>query len=305
MLDPDELFQLEPELPEIRRPVLIHALDGFIDAGNATRLAREQLLGTTERAVIARFDVDLLFDYRARRPPMLFVENHWERYAGPELVLSLHDDAAGTPFLVLAGPEPDVHWERFVTAVRRLVERLDVRLTIGLNAIPMAVPHTRPVGISAHATRTELVADYQSWISTVQVPASVGHLLEYRLGEGGHDAMGFAVHVPHYLAQTEYPDSAVALLDAVSRAAGLTVPHDPLVEAARTTRAAVDAQVAQSPDVAEVVEALEHQYDAVLDARARNLLAPDAARLPSADELGAELERFLAEQAGSGDGADG
>jgi hypothetical protein len=293
-LDPSELFELDPDRPELDRPVLVQALDGFIDAGSGKRLAREHLLATYDAQVIARFDIDQLLDYRARRPAMLFVEDHWESYEDPSLAVHLLHDAAGTPFLLLAGPEPDVQWERFTEAVRMVVDRLGVRLTVGLNAIPMGVPHTRPTGVIAHGSRKELVAGYEPWVNAVQVPGTAGHLLEYRLGQAGYDALGFAVHVPHYVSQTEYPAAAAALLAEVARAGDLVLPLDLLEAAAATAREAIDEQVAGAPEVAEVVQALENQYDAFLAGRGVSLL--DDADLPSADELGAELERFLAEQ---------
>ena len=49
------------------------------------------------------------------------------------------------------------------------------------------------------------------------MPASVSNLLEYRLGQHGHERVGFTVHVPHYLAQTDYPPAAEALLSEVAR----------------------------------------------------------------------------------------
>jgi hypothetical protein len=295
VLDPSELFELDPDRPELGRPVLVQALDGFIDAGGAKRIAREHLLSAYPSHVVATFDADQLLDYRARRPAMLFVEDHWESYDDPQLAVHLLHDAVGTPFLLLAGPEPDVQWERFTAAVKMVIDRLGVRLTIGLNAIPMGVPHTRPTGIIAHGSRKELVADYEPWINAVQVPGTAGHLLEYRLGQAGYDAVGFAVHVPHYVAQAEYPAASAALLSEVGKVSGLALPLDALLEAAVTTRAAIDEQVAGSPEVAAVVQALENQYDAFVAGRESSLLVNDA-DLPSADELGAELERFLAEQ---------
>lgn len=297
MQDPQQLVTFEPGADVGDRPVLLQALDGFIDAGHGRRLAREHLLAADGTAVVARFDADQLVDHRARRPPMFFVADHWETYAAPELAVRRLMDAAGTAFLLLDGPEPDYQWERFVAAVVLVIERFDVRLTIGLNAIPMAVPHTRPIGWIAHATRPELVTTSERWVDAVQVPGSVGSLLEYRLGQAGYDAMGFAVHVPHYLAATEYPASAVALLEATARAGALDLPLDVLREAAAATTAAVDDQVAEAPQVAEVVRALEAQYDAFVAGRSRSLLA-ESGGLPTADELGAELERFLAEQSG-------
>ncbi|MFC4016805.1 proteasome assembly chaperone family protein [Micromonospora sp. GCM10011542] len=302
MLDPHELYQLTDDLPDLGQPVLIQALTGFVDAGNASRLAREQLLTSLEARPIATFDVDQLFDYRSRRPVMTFVEDHWESFDAPKLELHLLHDDDETPFLLLTGPEPDLQWERFTAAVAGLAARLDVRLTVGLNSIPMAVPHTRPTGVTAHATRRELIAGYEPWLQRVQVPGSVGHLLEYRLGEQGRDALGFAAHVPHYVAQTEYPAAAEVLLASVSRSTGLLLPSDGLRSAAEVVRVEIDRQVAQTEDAAALVQALEEQYDAFARGRGeKSLLAPETGPLPTADELGAELERFLAEQTRPGD----
>ena len=297
MLDPHELYQLADDVPELGRPVLIQALTGFVDAGAAGRLAREHLLTTLESRVVATFDIDALLDYRSRRPVMMFVEDHWESYEEPSLALHVLYDGSNTPFLLLAGPEPDLHWERFTTAVTQLIEALSVRLTVGFNAIPMAVPHTRPTGVTAHATRKELIAGYEPWLRRVQVPGAAGHLLEFRLGQGGRDAMGFAVHVPHYLAQSEYPAAAERLLTAVSKATGLLLPTEELRVAADLARAEIDKQIGQADEAASVVRSLEEQYDAFVRGQTGvSLLAEQTGPLPTADELGAELERFLAEQ---------
>ncbi|MFF0720020.1 proteasome assembly chaperone family protein [Micromonospora sp. NPDC003816] len=297
MLDPHELYELTDDLPDLGQPVLIQALTGFVDAGNASRLAREQLLTSLDARPIARFDLDQMFDYRSRRPVMTFVEDHWESYDAPALELHLLRDDEETPFLLLTGPEPDLQWERFVAAVAGLGERLDVRLTVGLNAIPMAVPHTRPTGVTAHATRRDLIAGYEPWLQRVQVPGSVGHLLEFRLGEAGRDALGFAAHVPHYVAQAEYPAAAEVLLASVSRSTGLLLPRDGLHSAAEVVRVEIDRQVAQNDEASALVQALEEQYDAYARGKGeRNLLAAENGPLPTAEELGAELERFLAEQ---------
>jgi predicted ATP-grasp superfamily ATP-dependent carboligase len=296
LLNPHDLYELTGEdLPDLGRPVLVQALTGFVDAGNVTYLAREHLLAP-DTPLIATFDADVLIDYRSRRPPMIFMEDHWEAYEEPVLGLHLARDQAGVPFLLLAGPEPDLQWERFIAAVLALVKRFGVRMTVGLNAIPMAVPHTRPVGITAHGSRSELTAGYEPWLRRVQVPGSAGNLLEYRLGQAGHDAMGFAVHVPHYLAQTAYPVAAQELLASVSRATGLMLSTADLRSAAEIVRADVDKQIAENADAVALVRGLEEQYDAYV--RARHGAGPltGTGPLPSADELGAELERFLAEQ---------
>jgi predicted ATP-grasp superfamily ATP-dependent carboligase len=299
VLNPETLYTVESEPTLGDSRVLLHALQGFVDAGSATRLAADHLLTELESRVVATFDADQLVDYRSRRPAMVYDRDHYASYQEPRLQLHAVTDAAGQEFLLLTGPEPDTQWERFVAAVRQLVERFEVRTTVALHAIPMAVPHTRPIGVIGHANRTELVPATDGWSGTVQVPGSAAALLELRLGEHGHDAIGFVAQVPHYLAETPYPDAAAVLLNRVSGTTGLTLPTGALEAAAAETREAIGEQVSGSEEVARVVRALEDQYDAYVGGRGRtSLLASEGRALPSADELGAEVEQFLAEQRG-------
>jgi predicted ATP-grasp superfamily ATP-dependent carboligase len=299
--NPADLYEAEPGAPTPDRDlVMLYYLDGFIDAGAAGRLLAAHLLSTLEHERIARFDIDSLLDYRSRRPVMTFSKDHWEDYEAPVLELSLLHDSAGTPFLLLSGLEPDREWDTFTAAVSQLSAGLGVRLAVGFHGIPMGAPHTRQLGITAHATQPDLVEGYRPLVDKLQVPGSVAALLEYRLGTDNRAAIGFAVHVPHYLAQAAYPAAAVTLLESVQRATGLELPADALRESARRTDLEIARQVEGSEEVAQVVHALEEQYDAFTADR-ESLLADDAEPMPTAEELGAQFERFLAEQQGRGE----
>ncbi|MGH3094549.1 MAG: proteasome assembly chaperone family protein [Streptosporangiales bacterium] len=277
------------------RPVLVHALTGFIDAGEAGEGFAQQLLSTLPHRTVASFDVDQLIDYRSRRPEVAFVEDHFEQYAAPELTLYAVRDDAGAEFLLLTGPEPDMQWERFAAAVRQLVDTFDVSLTVGVHGIPMTVPHTRPLGVTTHATRAELVTTENPWHGEARMPSGAAVLLELRLGEWGHDAMGFAVHVPHYLAENRYPEAIVELLQSVSRATGLLLPGGDLPEEIEYVRSLVDEQVENSEAVRGVVQRLEAQYDGYYDSDSRTQLPVLRESLPSGDDLAAEAEQFLAD----------
>ena len=182
----------------------------------------------------------------------------------------------GTAFLMLVGPEPDVMWERFVEAVRGIIARLGVRLTVGVNAFPMNLPHTRPTRVILHGSRPELFEGYQAWLGGIIVPASAGHLLEFRLGEAGNDALGMAAPVPPYVTDTEYPGAAAALVREISARTGLRLPTADLDAAAAQTRLSIDEQIQQSDDLQAVVRALEEQYDTYLHGQDRSLLADGA-----------------------------
>lgn len=274
-------------------PVLIHALDGFLGAGSASRLASEQLR-TGHGEVVHEFDLDEMFDYRARRPTIAFRENHYADYEDPTLQVVLEHDTNGEPYLLLAGPEPDFRWEGFVNEVHDIVEEHDVSLTLGLAGVPMGVPHTRPAMITAHGTRAELVDRQNMWSAQVTVPSSAQALLEYRLGQWGHDAAGYVVHVPHYLAQIEYPPAALALLDALVDRTGLVVDADRLRAREEDTLKEIEQQIEDQGGTT-LLGGLEEQYDAFTRGAAQSLLASDE-ELPSGDELADQFEQFLARQ---------
>lgn len=303
--NPEELYELGPAAPGIAGAPMLHYLEGFIDAGTAGRLLTEHLLRVFPHETVARFDVDRLIDYRSRRPLMTYDNSRWESYEPPELALHLLHDQGERPFLLLTGPEPDHEWERFTTAVRSVTTRLGAELAVGFHGIPMGVPHTRPLGLTAHGTRPELITGSRPIVDRLQVPGSVASLLEFRLGEQDRAAIGFAVHVPHYLAQAAYPAAAVTLLESVTQATGLSLPAEALREAAHRTDEEIGRQVEASEEIAELVQALERQYDAFVDAADREgLLTDEAGNMPTAEELGAQFERFLAEQQGRADSPD-
>lgn len=303
MDDQARIYELEFPSPRIEVSegttlVLVHGLEGFADAGHAVRLAIEHLRQSLETELVASFSVDELIDYRSRRPPMTFTSDHFSKYHAPELSLYAAKDTNGKPFLLLTGLEPDFKWEKFISAVRLLAEQFGVTRSVGLSAIPMATPHTRPLGVIGHSSTPGEVPAEHKLGTEVQVPGSASSLLEYRLGQHGFDSRGFSVHVPHYLAQSPYPAAAVTLLSHLAETTGISVPLAALEEAAEQIDRQVDEQVEASPEAQAVVRALEQQYDiGTRGVEEPSLLAIDG-ELPSGDELGAQFEQFLAEHSG-------
>lgn len=290
-----------PELEGVRALPMIVALEGFLDAGTAGALACRHLVRTGAGSpegggvVVATFDVDQLHDYRARRPPMTFARDHYEGYEAPRLVVRLLNDTGGSPYLLLHGSEPDIRWEAFCRAVLEVVERFEVALVVSIGSVPMAVPHTRPIAITHHANNPELLKGTSPWRGELRVPSSAQALLEVRLGEWGHDAQGFVAHVPHYLAQLEYPPASIALLEQVELAARLTIDLTALRELADEREEEIGRYLAANAEVAEVVSALEQQYDtfARAEEEGSSLLASDEP-LPTGEEIGQQFEQFLA-----------
>lgn len=277
-----------------RDPIpLIVALDGFLSAGSSSILAAQELR-SPDAEVIHEFDLDAVYDYRARRPPITFRRDHYVDYSEPVLQITRQHDRSGTPYLLLTGPEPDFGWEAFAAETIDIISELGVPLTVGLGGVPMGVPHTRPPLLTMHGTRPELVDRKNFWNAEVTVPSSAQSLLEYRMGEQGMDAIGYVVHVPHYLSQVEYPTAALALLEAVALKLDLDLDLEGLRSRQPESITEIEQQIVDQ-DGEQVLAGLEEQYDIFSRGAAESLLADDES-LPTGDELASQLEQFLARQ---------
>ncbi len=289
------LYERAVSAPPVRAGLpLVIALTGFTDAGTAIGGLIDYVRDELEPTPLAVFSNDVLLDYRARRPLISFDQDHLTDYRPPRLELSLAHDTLGQPFLVLAGYEPDFAWEAFTRAVLDLAEQYAVSSVTWVHAIPMPVPHTRPLGTTVSGTRSELTAAHSVWQPHTQVPATVGHLLELRFSEAGQSIAGFVLLVPHYLGDTEYPAATLAALDSLTVATGLVFAGDDLREQNREYLEKVDDQVSASDELQRMLQGLEERYDSYMAGSTRATAMIHTGDLPSADELAAELERFLA-----------
>lgn len=276
---------------------LVVLLSGGTDAGNAVAQLDSYLWQHTDPQEVIRFDSDQLLDYRSRRPLITFSEDHFVDYSPEELTLSLAHDDLDAPFLLLSGFEPDFKWETFVDTILLLVHEFEVSVTTWLHAIPMPVPHTRPLVSTVSGSRDDLI-ERSVWRPTTRLPASVVHLLEYRLHGTGEEVVGFSHLVPHYLANNEYPEVLCASLQNLMAATGLLFATDEGREAAREFNLQVDRQIAENEESREMLANLERRFDSYMEQQGErsSLLDDSEGLVSSADELASELERFLAER---------
>lgn len=293
---PEDLYDLQSDSDSVPRGLhLVAALTGFADSGAAVTQVSRYFLDTLDTREIVTFDTDALLDYRARRPTIFFDEDHLTDYVPPRLGLYVASDEVGQKFLVLTGFEPDFRWEQFTAAVLQLLDRFDVQDMTWVHAIPMPVPHTRPLGVTVSGNRDDLIAGMSVWRPRTQVPMNALHLIEYRMHEDSRPTAGFVVLVPHYLSDTEHPDAAVKALEGISAATGLIFPTDKLKADGRDFLTKIDAQVSTNPELAKLVATLEERHDSYMEGNPlRSPLTDEDGALPTADEIAAELENFLA-----------
>ncbi|MBC8365291.1 MAG: PAC2 family protein [Actinobacteria bacterium] len=272
--------------PDIEQAVLVLALDGWIDAAGAAAEVRSHLLDGEGHA-IGRFDTDRLLDHRARRPTLRLVDGVSRGLEWPSIELRFLDHIEGRDVLLLHGVEPDHEWRAFAEAVLGLCGRLDVVQVIGLGAYPAAVPHTRPTRLACTAGSSDLVERLDFLSASLEVPAGAQAAVEAAATAAGIEALGLWAQVPHYLSATSFAPAAEALLAGLAALTGADIDLTPVTERALSARARLDEMVARDPEHVTMLEKLESIYDDLHDPRSR---------LPTGDDLAAELEQFLRDQ---------
>jgi hypothetical protein len=273
--------------PELDDPLMIVALDAWVDAGSAATSAATLL--SEGATVIAGIETDGLYDYRSRRPTLRIVDGRPVGLDWPTLAV-LHRRFARRDILILSGPEPDYRWRELAAEMVLLAEDLGVTEWLTLGAIPAAVPHTRPVPVLGIESRAGLLKGgiEPGPAGSMKVPAAAVSVVDIAIAEAGIPAFGYFAQVPHYVSG-EYPAAAVALVRAVERHIGESLTTAMLELEARGIDARLDAAAAADDSTSLYIARLEGMVD--------------EARLPSGDELIGEIERFLRDR-GSGRGSD-
>jgi len=277
------LYRLNGE-PRLEAPLLVTAFDGWVDAASAATTAANHLAADGEQ--IAVFDADQLIDYRARRPVLDIVDGDLKSLSWPEItVRSLR--AGVRDVVVLTGPEPDFRWHELSDAVLDLVMRIGVVESVTLGSLGLAVPHTRPTQITATSSRPELLGpDDQRTEGLLRVPAAAVSVIEMNLRDHGIPTIGFFAQTPHYVSAT-YAPAVLALLERLGRHLDVVLPLGSLPADATSQREQLDHIVEERPEIKEYVERLEAAFQ-------------PGWSIPTADELGAEIERFLRREGGEG-----
>ena len=282
----EHLFEFT-RLKELESPVLILALDGWIDSSGIARNVKDSLLSKAESQTMVKFDTDKLLDHRARRPILSLNNGVVDNLDWPSIELLNIEGLEGPDTCILHGPEPDHEWKNFAQAMKNICHDLDVSLVVGLGAYPAAVPHTRPTRLSCTASSSEMAEKLDFVTASVKVPAGLQAVIENEVALTGIPSIGLWAQVPHYLSTGPYPPAAVELLEGLRKISGIYSQDLQLDRKALNTRSHLDQLIGNNEEHLAMIEKLEIAYD--------QLNSSDA-NLPSGDDLAEELQSFLRSQ---------
>ena len=274
------MYQLEP-IDDLVAPALIVAFQGWVNAGNVGTEASQHIAADGE--VVATFDPDALFDYRSNRPVIDFVDGQLQHVDWPDLSLR-RARYQKRDVLVLSGNEPDWQWKALGRSVTELASILGVVEVVSLGGVPAATPHTYPTPLLTTASRPDLIDESEQLPEgLLRVPGAAVNIIELALTHSGIPAVGFWAQVPHYVAGPYYAGT-VALIDRVARHLGIRIDLGDLVDRVAEQRQQLDATIATQPDSRAYLERLEG-------------MAAAQGEIPSADDIAAQVERFLRDAA--------
>jgi predicted ATP-grasp superfamily ATP-dependent carboligase len=285
------------ERPDLRRPVMVCSFKGWNDAGEAASAALSFIHDHFESDDVARIDPEEYFDFTAVRPMVRLTEGQTREIDWPEIDVSVAKvPGADSDLVMLRGVEPSLRWRRFTEQVVAVAHELNAGMLITLGALLADVPHTRPVGVTGIASDQTLVERLGFERTTYQGPTGIVGVLHHACAAAGMPSASLWASVPHYVAAAPNPKVALALVRAFEGAAGVAVDAGELESAADDYERQVNAAVASDPEVKAFVERLETAMDEV------EAESPTEERIPSADTIARDFQRFLRQRGPDGPG---
>jgi len=279
----DEVLDLHTaDLGELERPVLVLVLEGWFDMAGAATRAVDELFDRSHRLTIGEIDPDPFYDFTVERPRVEMTDGELRQIIWPENRIDLwRAPGGGRHVVVLTGVEPHLYWDTFARAVIEVAERLGCQLVVTLGAGAEAIPHSRRPFVTGSSTTVDLARRLGLSAPSYQGVTGLVGVLQTLLDNIGRPSVSLRVGIPHYLSNTGHPMSSAALVDHLSHVLGLGVDAD-LSDDIAAARAMHDEVVAADPQLAMYVAMLEREHDRRTEAQ-----------IPSAEDLGAELEEFL------------
>ena len=299
-MDPIE-FEERPRLSE---PPVVCAFQGWNDGGEAASLAARYLVERWEAKPFAHLDPEEYYDFQVSRPTVRLEEGVSRVIEWPRGEFSAAS-VKGRDVVLFTAVEPNMRWRSFTGAVVETAAALGSPLLLTLGAFLTDVPHTRPVPLVGSAADEGTADRLGLTRSRYEGPTGIVGVLHDASIRAGLPSVSLWAAVPHYLPSGPNPRAAAALAGRAAAILDLPLDTSPLEGAAATWEAEMGRLVADSDELAEYVSRLEVVADEerpVVDGGVDGTSGLSQESVPSADAIGAEVERFLREHGGGEQG---
>ena len=272
------------ELPDLRRPLLLVAFEGLFDAAESATTALRWIRRRTESNAVGQIDPETFFNFQEARPTVR-IDDVGQRvidWPTTEIYSVLTD--APRDLVVMTGVEPHLRWPSFANHVLEVARRSGCEMVVTVGAFIGMVPHTRPFSVTGSAVHPDLARRLNLSPPTYEGPTGVVGVINSRLERSNVPVISLRVEVPHYVPGPPNPKATQALLRRLQQTTGVETGYEELDPDVSEWMSRVDQAVSADEESREYVERLERQVDSTEE------------RLPTGDDLAAELEAFLRDQ---------
>ncbi len=277
----------EPNMPELRAPILVCSFRGWNDAAVAASTALETITESHIGELIAQIDPEEFFDFQANRPTVVMTEGQTREIEWPENnLIAVRIAEAERDLVLLDGTEPNLRWRTFSESITAAAQQLGVEMVITLGALIAEVSHTLPVPITGLASDEDLVERLDLQRSNYEGPTGITGVLHDSCGAAGIPSASLWAAVPHYVAAVPSPKAALALLRRLEGLTGFVFAADELEDEARNYDDQVGRAIAANPEVEEMVERIEAEQTELIE----------DGEVPNGESLAQEFQRFLSQR---------
>ena len=213
--------------PNLHRPVLIAAFEGWNDAGDASSNAVRWLHERWGAEPFAFIDPEEFFDFSATRPRVRLDEGHQREIVWPAFEFSTATiPGTDTEVVLLLGTEPQLRWRTFSEQVVAVADACGVRLAITLGALLADVSHAAPVSVIGTAYDPDVVGRLGLTQSSYEGPTGIVGVLHDALARAGVDSASLWAAVPSYVPSAPSPKAPARAGRADRRAPRHRPGHD-------------------------------------------------------------------------------
>ena len=271
--------------PDVDRPVLLVAFEGWNDAGDAATTAVRFMAEQWGSEVFADIDPEVFYDFTVTRPEVRIDLDGGRRIDWPTNEFLAGDATPhGASIITLAGIEPQLRWRTFCEQVIGVAMATDARMVITVGALLAEVPHSRPVSVFGTAYDDHSVDALDVLPSRYEGPTGITGVLHAACREVGLRSAALWAAVPTYVPSQPSPKAALALVERSARMLDITIDTDELKFATDAYEHAVSAMVAEDQETIDYVTMLEDRYD------------EEPGAFHDGESLVDEVERFLRDQ---------
>lgn len=296
----------DAHVPGVTAPIMLVALEGWNDAGDAATQGLEQLALEWDTEVVAMIADEEYFPYGQVRPTVELVDGIIRTISVPSIdVFVARPPEAEHEVLMVLGPEPAAHWKGFAADIIALADTFAVRDVFLLGAVSADVPHTRSPHLTGAAFSRQRLREMGLEPATYHGPASLSLVVLDACTREGVPATAAFAAVPHYVAGNPAPAATLGLLRWLAAVTGLDMPLVALEGRAAEWRRQINVAAEADEDLGRYVRQLEEQYDSSdeHDFPIEIERTPqERIRLVDGDQLAAEFEQFLRRGKSSEDG---